>query len=165
MYLKSKKIIHRDIKPGNLLLSDTMDVKLCDFGFAALLENPEDLRMSICGTPNFQAPEMLATDTDGHSFEVDTWAFGVTIYTLLTGAAPFEASTAKEIRKKIMSGDFHFPEDLELSREAKDIITKCLFQKPKKRPTLEELASHKFFTKHKIPKTLPVTMLTTPPSI
>lgn len=142
-----------------------MDVKLCDFGFAALLENPEDLRMSICGTPDYQAPEMLASDTDGHSFEVDTWAFGVTIYTLLTGVSPFEASTVKATQKKITSGIFHFPEDLELSREAKDIITKCLFQNPKKRPSLEELANHKFFTKFRIPKTLPVTMLTAPPSI
>ncbi len=43
--------MHRDIKPANLLLSETMQLKLCDFGFAALLENPDDLRLSVCGTP------------------------------------------------------------------------------------------------------------------
>jgi serine/threonine protein kinase len=59
-YLQSKKVLHRDLKLGNLLLDGKMNIKLGDFGLAMLLENEEDLRCSICGTPNYMAPEVVA---------------------------------------------------------------------------------------------------------
>ena len=83
-YLHRNKIIHRDLKLGNLFLSEDMEVKLGDFGLAALLTNENDRRNTVCGTPNYIAPEVLQ-QTKGHSRPVDLWSIGVIIYTLLYG--------------------------------------------------------------------------------
>ncbi len=89
-YMREEKVIHRDLKLHNILLNDIMEIKLCDFGLACQLESENDQRFSFCGTPNYIAPEMLKTKKeDGYSFEVDIWALGITIYTLLIGKPPF----------------------------------------------------------------------------
>lgn len=91
MFLKTKNVIHRDLKLQNLLISSLMEIKICDFGLAVQLAHPEDRRKSLCGTPNYMAPEVInANLADGHSFEVDVWALGVIMYTLLIGKPPFE---------------------------------------------------------------------------
>ena len=82
-------VIHRDLKLGNLFLSDKMEIKIGDFGLATRLEYEGERKRTICGTPNYIAPEILEGKS-GHSFEVDIWAVGVIIYTLLIGKPPFE---------------------------------------------------------------------------
>eukprot|EP01017_Pseudomicrothorax_dubius_P015300 TRINITY_DN1768_c0_g2_i12.p1 TRINITY_DN1768_c0_g2~~TRINITY_DN1768_c0_g2_i12.p1 ORF type:complete len:234 (+),score=29.07 TRINITY_DN1768_c0_g2_i12:96-797(+) len=74
-YLHGKRIIHRDIKLSNLLLSDNMELKLCDFGLAVRLESNQERRETICGTRNYISPEML--EKKGYSYEVDIWALGI----------------------------------------------------------------------------------------
>ena len=71
-------MIHRDLKLGNLFLNDKMEIKLGDFGLATKLEFDGEKKRTICGTPNYIAPE------------VDVWSIGVIIYTLLIGKPPFE---------------------------------------------------------------------------
>jgi serine/threonine protein kinase len=68
-YLHHHNVIHRDLKLGNLFLSRDMTVKLGDFGLAALLAEPGERKKTICGTPNYIAPEVL-DNRAGHSFEV-----------------------------------------------------------------------------------------------
>lgn len=63
-------MIHRDLKLGNLFLSHKMEIKLGDLGLAARLKNNDEKRKSICGTPNYIAPEVLDSRS-GHSYEVD----------------------------------------------------------------------------------------------
>lgn len=92
-YLHDKKIIHRDLKLGNLFLNDDMQVKIGDFGLATTLDYDGERKKTLCGTPNYIAPEML--DKKGHSFEVDIWAIGCILYTLLVGKPPFETETLK----------------------------------------------------------------------
>lgn len=65
-YLHKKKVIHRDLKLGNLFLTEKMELKLGDFGLAAKLEFDGDKKKTICGTPNYIAPEILEGKT-GHS--------------------------------------------------------------------------------------------------
>ena len=83
-YLHQNKIIHRDLKLGNLFLSESMEVKLGDFGLAAKLSDDSEKRNTVCGTPNYIAPEVL-TQNKGHSRPADLWSLGVIIYTLLFG--------------------------------------------------------------------------------
>lgn len=94
MFLRSKRIIHRDLKLGNILLGQNMEIKLCDFGLAVQLESFDERRMTVCGTPNYIAPEVLRHEM-GHSFEVDVWALGIIMYALLVGKPPFETNDIK----------------------------------------------------------------------
>ena len=70
-------MIHRDLKLGNLFLDHNMTIKMGDFGLAAKLENEGERKKTICGTPNYIAPEVLQGGSGGHSFEVDVWSLGV----------------------------------------------------------------------------------------
>jgi polo-like kinase 1 len=88
-YLHAHRIIHRDLKLGNLFINDRMEVKLGDFGLAAKLDFDGEKKRTICGTPNYIAPEVLEGKA-GHSYEVDVWSLGVIIYTLIVGKPPFE---------------------------------------------------------------------------
>ncbi|KAK3812833.1 MAG: kinase-like domain-containing protein, partial [Benniella sp.] len=75
-YLHQQKTIHRDLKLGNLFLTHDMHVRIGDFGLAAVILN-EERKKTICGTPNYIAPEILFDTDNGHSFEVDIWSVGV----------------------------------------------------------------------------------------
>ena len=72
-----------------------MEIKLGDFGLAAKLDFDGQRKKTICGTPNYIAPEVLDNKT-GHSYEVDVWALGVIMYTLLVGKPPFETNCVKK---------------------------------------------------------------------
>lgn len=81
-YLHSLGIAHRDIKPENILLGPSIEAKLGDFGWACRLE-PGDARSSICGTPEYMAPEILLTRK--HGLSADIWALGILLYEMLHG--------------------------------------------------------------------------------
>lgn len=77
-YMHGKNVIHRDLKLGNIFLDRQMNIKIGDFGLAALLVDENERKMTICGTPNYIAPEVLfGQKGQGHSFEVDLWGVGV----------------------------------------------------------------------------------------
>lgn len=100
-YMHTHQVIHRDLKLGNLFLDADMNVKVGDFGLAALIENPGERKKTICGTPNYIAPEVLFDTANGHSFEVDTWSIGVILYTLVVGRPPFQTKDVKTIYKYV----------------------------------------------------------------
>lgn len=133
-YLHHRKIIHRDLKLGNLFLNENMHIKMGDFGLATKISFPGEKRKTICGTPNYIAPEIL--ESKGHSYEVDVWSFGVIMYTLVYGRPPFESKDVKETYKKIKSGVFSFPDTLSVSQSLKDLILGTLQRDPVKRPTI-----------------------------
>ena len=124
-------MIHRDLKLGNLFLNDKMEIKLGDFGLATKLEFDGEKKRTICGTPNYIAPEILE-GKNGHSYEVDVWSIGVIIYTLLIGKPPFETPeyfkiiyhfySVKTTYKKIRSNSYSFPEHVAISDDSKSII-------------------------------------------
>ncbi len=78
-----------------------------------------------CGTPVYVAPEMLDPRTS-YSFEVDVWAIGIMIYTLLVGKTPFESDNAESLFSNIRMGSYSYPDDLIISDAAKDLIQKIL---------------------------------------
>ena len=91
--------IHLDLKPANILVDFHGSLKIGDFGLAALIESPGERKKTICGTPNYIAPEVLFDTANGHSFEVDTWSIGVIMYTLVIGKPPFQTKDVKAIYK------------------------------------------------------------------
>lgn len=160
-YLHESKVIHRDIKLGNVLISDKMEIKLADFGLSTKVEFEGERKRTICGTPNYMAPEML-NSYNGHSYEVDIWSFGIMMYTMLVGKPPFDTGDAKLTYTKIKSGFYSFPENVQMSMQAKDLISKILVLNPNQRPTIDQIFDHGFFNKNKIPKYLPLSCLTVP---
>lgn len=86
-YLHDRHIIHRDLKLGNLFLNDDLHVKIGDFGLATKIEFEGERKKTLCGTPNYIAPEIL--NKKGHSYEVDVWSIGCVMFTLLVGQPPF----------------------------------------------------------------------------
>ncbi|GAA5904293.1 CDC5/polo family serine/threonine-protein kinase [Sporobolomyces salmoneus] len=143
-YMHGNSVIHRDLKLGNLMLDDRMDLRVGDFGLAALVKFPGERKKTICGTPNYIAPEILFDTKGGHSFEVDIWSIGVILYTLLIGKPPFQTKDVKNIYRKIRDNVYEFPKEIPLSPEAEDLITWILRPIPSERPTLSEILAHPF---------------------
>ena len=76
-HMHSRMVIHRDLKLSNIFLDSALNIKVGDFGLAALLVSETERKRTICGTPNYIAPEVLFGKADGHSFGVDLWSVGV----------------------------------------------------------------------------------------
>jgi Protein kinase domain len=157
MYLHSQMVIHRDLKLGNLFLDRNMNIKVGDLGLATKLESLDEKRKTICGTPNYIAPEVIQGDraSRGHSFEVDIWSLGVIIYTCLVGKPPYEAKDVKATYQRILANEYSFPKDNTVSENAKDLIRSMLQSRPEDRPSLKKISSHPFFTDRSIPSSLP----------
>lgn len=158
-YLHGKNIIHRDLKLGNLFLDKNLRIKVGDLGLATKLNSPNEKRKTICGTPNYIAPEVIDSDNDkrGHSFEVDIWSMGVILYTLLIGKPPYESKDVKSTYQRILANKYSFPTHIYISEHSRDLISSLLQLCPTKRPSLQQIASHPFFTHEtcKIPQSLP----------
>ena len=158
-YLHKRNIIHRDIKLSNVLLSEKMEVRLCDFGLA--IDNGIEYQKNICGTPNYIAPELL-NHKNGlkYSFEVDIWAFAVLLYTLFFNKTPFEEKAKGKTKYNIQNIVYTFPKEVPISKEAKDLISSILVKNPNERPKIDEIKASPFFKNGEgIPKFLPVSTL------
>ena len=142
-YLQKHKVIHRDLKLGNLFLGTGLEIKLGDFGLAAKLEFEAEKRHTVCGTPNYLAPEVLSNKT-GHSFEVDIWSLGVVLYAVLIGKPPFETPEVKMTYEKIRKGLYTFPESIFIHDDAKSLIHSIFKLDPSQRPTLDDILAHPF---------------------
>jgi doublecortin-like kinase 1/2 len=146
-YLHSRDIVHRDVKPENLLICESdngsKSLKLGDFGLAAEIKNGEKL-YSVCGTPTYVAPEILSES--GYGKEVDIWAAGVITYILLSGFPPFvnEDNDQDELFDQILSGKFEFTEPFWdcVSSSAKELITNMLQIDPSMRYTANQIMQH-----------------------
>ncbi|XP_028914573.2 serine/threonine-protein kinase PLK1 [Ornithorhynchus anatinus] len=158
-YLHRTRVIHRDLKLGNLFLNDDMEVKIGDFGLATKVEYDGERKKTLCGTPNYIAPEVLGKK--GHSFEVDVWSIGCIMYTLLVGKPPFETSCLKETYIRIKKNEYSIPKHI--NPVAASLIQKMLRLDPATRPTIVELLNDEFFTSGYIPTRLPTTCLTIAP--
>ena len=164
-YMHSRRVIHRDLKLGNLFLDENMCIKVGDFGLAALLVDDDDRKKTICGTPNYIAPEVLFGSAEGHSYEVDLWSIGVIFYAMLIGKPPFQSKDVKAIYAKIKTNEYDFPEDAEISVHAKDLITSLLTTDPDNRPAIDDIARHPFFNTGVMLRTLSSSAVKSAPDI
>ncbi|XP_056629651.1 maternal embryonic leucine zipper kinase-like [Diorhabda sublineata] len=143
-YLHSLGYAHRDLKPENILLDSQQKLKLIDFGLCAKpeggMENP---LFTSCGSPTYAAPELV----QGKQYlgtEVDVWAMGVLLYTLLVGALPFDDLNIDSLYRKILTGKYEEPTFL--SSASLRLIKSMLQVDPKKRITIKSLISHPWLT-------------------
>lgn len=160
--MHQNRVIHRDLKLGNLFINENLEIKLGDFGLAAKLDFDGERKRTICGTPNYIAPEVL-DGKDGHSYEVDVWSLGVILYTLIIGKPPFETTNVKSTYDKIRRNVYTFPDHASISNEARELIKWILHSDPEKRPTLTDIKNHDFM-KLPCPKVLHPSLLACPPT-
>ncbi|XP_058081796.1 serine/threonine-protein kinase 1 isoform X2 [Magnolia sinica] len=140
-YLHSIYKVHRDIKGGNILLTDQGEVKLGDFGVAAQLTRTMSKRNTFIGTPHWMAPEVIQESRyDG---KVDVWALGVSAIEMAEVLPP--RSTVHPMRVSTCSWTCFLIKSLVFH----DFIAKCLTKEPRLRPTAVEMLKHKFIEKCK----------------
>lgn len=152
-YMHARGIIHRDLKMGNIFLDKDMNVKIGDFGLAALLMSNKDMaacrRTTLCGTPNYIAPEILSKNNGGHDHAVDIWSLGIIIFAMLTGKPPFQSATADEIYRRAKEREYTWPQHFVaanmISPEIQDLVSTML-QDAEERPHPDVIVQHPFFT-------------------
>lgn len=131
----TNNVAHRDIKLENLLLDESQNVKIIDFGFSTCM--PAQKRMRIfCGTPSYMAPEIV-TRKEYAGPPADVWALGVLLYAILCGTFPFKGSTDRELYRRISHGLFSLP--THLSSAGRALISKMLTVDADRRPNVHEL--------------------------
>ncbi|KAH7416127.1 hypothetical protein KP509_14G076800 [Ceratopteris richardii] len=142
--LRANNLIHRDLKPQNLLLS-TNDanavLKIADFGFARSLQ-PQGMAETLCGSPLYMAPEILSSKK--YDAKADLWSVGTILYQLVTGQPPFMGPNPSALLHNIQkSNSLHFP-NIGLHPECIDLCRKLLRKDPVARLSFEEFFSHSF---------------------
>lgn len=143
-YLHQFNICHRDLKPENLLLDFNKNIKIADFGMAAL-EVDKKLLETSCGSPHYASPEIVAGQ-NYHGAPSDIWSCGIILFALLTGHLPFDDENIRKLLLKVQNGKFIMPKDL--SPEAKDLILRMLQVKPRDRISIEEILAHPLLRKY-----------------
>ena len=138
-YLHSNNIIHRDIKPQNVLISASGIIKICDFGFARAIDN-KTMITSIKGTPLYMAPELLKEYP--YNKKADLWSLGVILYELYVGQPPFYTNSFNVLMNKIMKEDIRYPESM--SSDFKDFLRGLLVKNPKDRWDWPKILDHPF---------------------
>uniref|UniRef100_A0A915C7Q7 phosphorylase kinase n=1 Tax=Parascaris univalens TaxID=6257 RepID=A0A915C7Q7_PARUN len=130
-FMHERNIVHRDLKLENILCIDDERVVISDFGFATQLQPGQKLK-ELLGTPGYLAPETLRCqmyeDAEGYGVEVDNWALGVILYTLLAGYAPFYHRRQLIMLRMIQEAKYEFRAEqwAQITFEAKDLIKNIL---------------------------------------
>ena len=135
-HIHKKKIIHRDLKSGNVFLMKSGIVKLGDFGISKGLKSTWEKAKSTVGTPYYLAPEII--NNQPYDSKCDIWALGVLLYELMTFKMPFNAVSLPLLSIKINRGVYKPPPST-YSSEIRDLLKRCLTIDPEKRPSINEI--------------------------
>ena len=144
--LHKNNMVYRDLKPENILLDSKGHVKLTDFGLSKILEDEKDKAFTLCGTPQYLAPEVLLRQ--GYDKAVDWWSLGCVMYEMLMGRLPFAIKRGMKLSMKIYERKMDFSK--RITDSAKDLVQKLLVINPKHRlgsgPNgTENIKNHPFF--------------------
>ena len=144
--LHKNNMVYRDLKPENILLDSKGHVKLTDFGLSKILEDEKDKAFTLCGTPQYLAPEVLLRQ--GYDKAVDWWSLGCVMYEMLMGRLPFAIKRGMKLSMRIYERKMDFSK--RITDSAKDLVQKLLVINPKHRlgsgPNgTENVKNHPFF--------------------
>jgi len=152
-YFHANGHIHRDIKAGNIVISETGSVQVADFGVSGSVI--EELRTTLCGSPCWMAPEVMkrawpqGKQESGYDSSVDIWSLGITALELAKGRPPFSEFAPSRVFSMVVNNPPPSLDDpkekKKFSNAFKDFISLCLQKEPSKRPTASALLKHKFF--------------------
>ena len=145
-FLHKNNMIYRDLKPENILMDSTGHLKISDFGLSKILDNPDDKAYTLCGTPQYLAPEILKNK--GYDKSVDWWSLGCFLYEMLTGFLPFYIPKGNKINPRVFEEPLRFPPDV--NPVAINLINQLLNVNPKKRlgsgvEDAQKIKEHEFF--------------------
>ncbi|KAF9319447.1 hypothetical protein BG003_009106 [Podila horticola] len=144
-YLHEHDIIHRDIKPDNLLRSEDGTLKIVDFGVSEMFKKGNDRTTKSAGSPAFMAPELCRHDHGEVSGRAtDVWSMGVTLFCIRYGRLPFVSSNILELNRVIREDDF----DLSTEKDERflTLMRRLLEKDPVQRISIEELRSDPWLT-------------------
>ena len=128
-FLHKNKMLYRDLKPENIMVDANGHIKLTDFGLSKMVKKTKEKAFTICGTPQYLAPEILSDD--GYDNSVDWWSLGCVMYEMLVGKAPFRIPKGSYLSADLYKKKVTIPEYV--TAEAKDLISQLLVPNPKKR--------------------------------
>lgn len=144
-YLHKMNVIYRDLKPENLLIDEEGHCKVTDFGLSKEGIEDNHSAMTMCGTPEYLAPEIL--DKKGHGKAVDWYSVGALTFEMLTGLPPFYTKDRQKLFERIRRGELEYPDGV--SRLSKAFLQALLHRNPDQRlgGTVggEEVKNHAFF--------------------
>lgn len=137
-YLHDKGVVHRDIKPGNILLDEKNHVLISDFGLSTIIEQAYDENIVI-GTPSYISPETIKYPNKVDS-KADIYSLGIVIYELISGKSAFPGTSAQSIlRSQIQYAPPKLDEIADVPSQISSLINKCLSKNPTDRPSAIEL--------------------------
>ncbi|KAI9264970.1 hypothetical protein BDA99DRAFT_546746 [Phascolomyces articulosus] len=155
-YLHENNVVHRDIKPDNILLDYEGNLKLSDFGAAKILAkgqktmNKTTMSMnvnSLAGTPMYMAPEVITGSQPGRKGSMDIWSLGCCIVQMATGRRPWSTLENEwSVMYHVVTGHPPLPDASQLSHDGIDFLKKCFTRNPIKRPSAQELLKHRWIT-------------------
>ncbi|KAJ3088789.1 MAP kinase kinase Wis1 [Quaeritorhiza haematococci] len=143
-------IIHRDVKPTNVLMNTKGEVKLCDFGVSGQLI--QSLAKTNIGCQSYMAPERISfQESSTYTVQSDIWSLGLSLVEMATGRYPYPADQYDSVFAQLNAIVSDEPPELpagKFSDECRDFVRQCLNKNPKERPTYSQLLEHPWIQKY-----------------
>ena len=147
-YCHRFNICHRDLKPENILMDRNRNIKIVDFGMAALQPANKWLNTS-CGSPHYASPEVIRAE-NYRGDKADIWSCGVILFAMLTGKLPFggtsDSGDWRDVIDAVIAGEFEIPQGV--SQQAADLILRILQQDPRQRLSIKHMWQHPLLKKY-----------------
>ncbi|GMR51585.1 hypothetical protein PMAYCL1PPCAC_21780 [Pristionchus mayeri] len=139
-YLHKHKVIHRDLKSPNILMTEDGQLRICDFGTSHQLNKMNSTQMSFCGTVSWIAPEMIKKEPCNE--KVDVWSFGVVLWEMLTREQPYKNIDSMAIIWGVGSNQLSLPIPPTAPEGLKLLMRQCWSLKPRNRPSFTNILQH-----------------------